>query len=122
MSILASRLKEIRKQRRKKINKRKNFFPLLVFTIILWFIFALVILFIDPDKKGALELFLAALFFASFFTFSLALGKASRGLVAAIGITLFILLRYLGVGNLLNLTLLTGAIIAFEFYLLKRYN
>ena len=120
MSIVSSKLKEVRKQREKELKKRKNFFPLLVFTIVLWFIFSLVIILTDPDKKGALELFMAVLFSASFFTFALILGKTRRGLLMAIGITIFFFLRYLGVGNLLNLALLMGILFAFEFYLSKR--
>ncbi|OGM31410.1 hypothetical protein A2803_05505 [Candidatus Woesebacteria bacterium RIFCSPHIGHO2_01_FULL_44_21] len=122
MSILSSKLKAIRKKREKEIKKRKNFFPFLIFTIILWFIFTLIIIFIDPEKKGALELFITSVFFANFFTFSLILGKARRGFFVAGGITFYIFLRYLGVGNLINLLLIIGVITAFEFYLSKRYN
>jgi len=122
MSIVSLKLKELRKTREREIKKRKNFFPALIFTIVLWSIFMLILLFADPDKKGALELFMTVLFFANFFTFSLLFGNSRRGFVAATGITLYIFLRYLGVGNLLNFILILGAVIAFEFYLSKRYK
>jgi hypothetical protein len=122
MSIVSSDLKELRKRRAQEIKKRKNFLPSFVIAMFLWLAVALIVLFVDPNNKWALESFMITFFFANLLTLSLVFGNTRRGLLAALSVVLFTFLRYLGVGNLLNLLLIIGAALAFEFYLSKRYN
>ena len=122
MSIVSSDLKELRKRRAQEIKKRKNFLPSFVIAMFLWLAVALIVLFVDPNNKWALESFMITFFFANLLTLSLVFGNTRRGLLAALSAVLFTFLRYLGVGNLLNLLLIIGAALAFEFYLSKRYN
>lgn len=105
--------------RRKKIRKRKNFFPTLIIIIISWFIAAAIIYFISPAILGAVPLFFLIFFIALLFTFSTLLINFEKGLVIAFTATLFLLLRYLGVGNIINFLLLVGLGITTTLYLSK---
>ncbi len=105
-----------REIRKKEIRKRKNFFPLLATTLFLWISVALVILFVDPDTFGAVPVFFILVAAALFFTFTTIFANVRRGVVAGIAVILFLILRYLGVGNILNLILILAAGIAFEIY------
>ncbi len=105
-----------REIRKKEIKKRKNFFPLLATTLFLWISVALVIVFVDPDTFGAVPIFFILTATALFFAFTTIFGNVRRGIVASLAITLFLILRYLGVGNILNLILILATAIAFEAY------
>jgi hypothetical protein len=72
--------------------------------------------FFDPFTFGAIPAFFDLLFTALLFTLSTILLNTRRGLTIAVLVTLFLLLRYLGVGNIINLLLLAGIGIASEFY------
>ena len=107
-------------QRQKLVRDRKNFFPTLAVTILLWiFIFALVY-FIEPDIPLIMPLFFILVFLAFLFTFSTALANSRRGLVLSAAVTIFLFLRYLGVGNVINLILIVGIVISLEVYYYKR--
>ena len=109
--------KEIRK---KEVKLRKNFFPTLIVTIFLWMGVASVIYFVEPDSFGALPLFFFLLFFSFLFTFSLIFANTRRGVLSAIGFTIFLLLRYFGVGNILNFLLIFGILLSFEIYFSRK--
>jgi len=106
--------------RQKQTKLRKNFFPTLIITIIFWALLALLIYFVDPYSWGAVSAFFIILFFSLLFTFSIIFAHSRRGAVAAFGLTFFSVLRYFGIGNILNFTLIFGVCFAFEFYLSKR--
>lgn len=99
--------------------KRKNFFPTLLITVFLWLSLAAIIYFIEPDTFGILPLFFINIFFALLFTFSTIFGHSRRGFIAATCVTLFTLLRYFGIGNVINLLLIAGAGISIEIYFSK---
>jgi len=102
--------------RQKEIKKRKNFFPLLGVTLSLWTVMGLTIYFVDPDTFGAVPFFILLVFVTLFFTFTTIFAHARRGLIAAFTITIFIALRYFGIGNILNLILLLAVALACEAY------
>jgi hypothetical protein len=107
----------MRKEKRKKeIKRRKNFFPTLIVLILSWgSIFAVVYL-IDPTSLGAVPAFFILVFIASIFTFSTLFANTRRGVISALALTLFLVLRYLGIGHILNFLLIFGLAITIEVY------
>ncbi len=106
----------MRERRKREIQNRKNFLPTIVWTIVFWIFVAGVVLFLDPDIFGVAIIFFIVLFFALLFSFSIILANTRRGLIAACALTLFLILRYFGIGNLLNGLLLAGVTLASEIY------
>jgi len=109
--------KELRQQ---QAIRRKNFLPTLIITLLLWFLVAGIVYFIDPHTFGVLPLFFVLIFIAFLFSFSIIFSHTRRGFLTALGLTLFLILRYFGVGNLLNLLLISGVIIAIEIYFTRK--
>ncbi|HEX6976922.1 MAG TPA: hypothetical protein VF185_01000 [Patescibacteria group bacterium] len=105
-----------REIRKNQIRKRKNFFPLLAITLFLWISLLLIIVFVDPDTFGAVPVFFTIVFATLFFSLTTIFINVRRGLITAAAITLFIILRYFGVGNIVNLILITATALAFELY------
>lgn len=109
--------KELRKQ---QVLKRKNFLPTLLVTVLLWSLLSALIYFVDPDTFGVIPLFFVTVFTSLLFTFSLIFAGSRRGLVASSSLTLFLILSYLGVGNILNFVLILAIAICTELYLAQR--
>lgn len=107
--------------KRKKIRTRKNFFPTLIIIFISWLAIAAIIYFLNPTTLGIVPLFFLILFIAILFTFSTLLENSEKGLIIASTITLFLFLRYLGVGNIINFLLLLGLGITTDLYLSKNH-
>lgn len=105
--------------RKKNIRKRKNFFPTLIITCISWFAIAAMLCFVNPTTPGIVPLFFLIFFVTLLFTFSSLLANSKRGLIIASTATLFLILRYLGVGNIINFLLLVGLGTTFDLYLSK---
>jgi hypothetical protein len=101
---------------KKSALKRKNFFPALLITIILWALLGGLVYFVDPSTFGAIPLFFITFFVALLFTFSLIFAGSRRGLIASISLALFSILMYLGVGNILNLVLIIAIAVCIELY------
>jgi len=108
--------KEIRKE---KIRRRKNFFPTLIIIFLSWIIVGGIIYFIDPGTLGAIPLFLMVVFVALLFTTSTLLVNTRRGFIVSFAATLFLLLRYFGIGNIINFLLIAGLGITVELYFSK---
>ena len=108
--------RELRKQQKLK---RKNFFPSLIITMFLWIIIAGLVYLTDPRTFGVILLFFLLIFFACWFTFSVLSENRKRGLIIAGSITFFMILRYLGIGNILNLILLLGLAITIDYFFSK---
>ncbi|OGM24797.1 hypothetical protein A2715_03460 [Candidatus Woesebacteria bacterium RIFCSPHIGHO2_01_FULL_39_32] len=102
--------------RQKQIKLRKKFFPTLIITVFLWLLVGLVVYFVDPENYGSIPLLFFLFFLALLFTLSTLFANTRRGLIATCSITVFLILRYLGVGNIINFLLLLGLAIASEFY------
>ena len=114
------RKKSEKKQvRTENIKKRKNLLPTLLITILFWIMISGIIYFIDPHQTGAVLLFFVFILATLFFTFSLILASSRRGVLVASAITAFLILRFFGVGNILNLLLITGLTITVEYYFSK---
>ena len=105
--------------RQKIIKTRKNFFPTVVITFLLWLSLGVLIYFVEPDTPGVIPLFFVNAFFALLFSFSTIFGNSRRGLLTATGIIFFLILRYLGIGNVINMLLILGACISIELYFTK---
>jgi hypothetical protein len=110
----------MKERRKQQVLKRKNFLPTLLVTILLWAVITGLIYFIDPGTFGIVPLFFAILFVALLFTFSLIFASTRRGLIGSISVSLFLILSYLGVGNILNLLLIVAIAVSFELYLAQK--
>lgn len=106
----------IKKRRNEQILKRKNFFPTLVVTIFLWTALGLLIYFVDPGTFGVVLLFFLLTYFSLLFTFSLLFANTRRGVITSLAITIFLLLLYLGVGNIINFILIVAIAATSETY------
>jgi len=111
----------VRKElRQKKVKLRKNFLPTLIVAILLWLGVVSIIYFVEPDTFGILPVFFFLVFLALLFTLSLLFAHTRRGALIAVGLTLFLILRYLGIGNILNFLLILGIAITIELYFIKK--
>jgi hypothetical protein len=110
----------IRRLYKTRAARKKNFLPTLIITFLLWSIFAFFVYFIDPEIPLALFFFFLLLFASCVFIFSLIFGNSRRGFIVSLAITVFMILRYFGVGNLLNLILILAAALTFEIYFSRR--
>lgn len=105
--------------RKKEIKLRKNFLPTFLITIFLWGLLFLIIYFVDPTTFGIIPFFFLLFFLAVFFTVTIIFISKRRGFIAAVAFTFFLILSFLGVGNILNFLLVLGIAIATEIYLSK---
>jgi len=110
----------MKERRKQQILKRRNFLPTLLVTIILWLLLGGLIYFIDPGTFGAVPLFFVLFFTALLFTFSFLFGSTRRGLITSLSLSLFSILAYLGVGNIINLLLILAIAISIELYLAQK--
>ena len=106
--------------RQKEVKLRKNVFPTLLFIVLLWTALGGLIYFIDPFSFGAIPTLFVLMFLAFLFTFSFLFASRRRGITLAIATTSFFILRYFGVGNILNLLLILGVVVALELYFYKK--
>ncbi|OGM09543.1 hypothetical protein A2159_00120 [Candidatus Woesebacteria bacterium RBG_13_34_9] len=106
--------------RQKKIRLRKNFFLTAIVIILLWTLLALFIYFVEPNQFAAIPTFFVLLFFSLLFTTSTIFANSRRGTIISLTLIIFLFLRYIGVGNIINLLLLIGLVISTEIYFSKR--
>lgn len=102
---------------KKRLQKQKNYAATFFLIIILWVSLAFIIYTLPPKAFGVLPAFFTILFLALLFTLSVLLTNTRRGFMSSAAITLILLLRYFHIGNVINILLLIGAFIAFEYYL-----
>jgi hypothetical protein len=100
--------------------KRKNFLPTLIFTVVLWIILGGVVYFVDPNTFLAVPLFFLLTFTLLLFTFSLLFAGSRRGLITSISLSSFLVLSYLGVGNIINFLLIVAIAVCVEIYLAQK--
>jgi hypothetical protein len=105
--------------RQKLVRDRKNFFPTLAATALLWILIFALVYFVEPATPYIMPVFFVLTFLAFLFTFSTALANSRRGLILSSAVTLFLFLRYLGVGNIINLLLIFGIAVTVEVYYSK---
>lgn len=106
--------------RQRQVKLRKNFFPTALLTIVLWGLLAGLIYFVDPSAFAAIPTLFILVFLALLFTFSILLANSLLGAVFSLGLTSFVILRYFGIGNVLNLLLILGVLAAFIFFYFKK--
>lgn len=102
--------------RQDQITKRKNFLPTLVLTVLLWITLGGTIYFVDPNTIFAVPLGFILTFSVLLFTFSLLLASSRRGLITSSSLSFFLVLSYLGVGNIINFLLIVAIAICVELY------
>lgn len=100
------------KIRRENIKRRKNFLPTLLLTIFAWIVTLLIIFFLKPTSALIICLFFLAVFLTLFLTLSIIVSDTKKGAIISGGLFLFLVLRFFGVGNFLNLILIAGLSIA----------
>lgn len=108
------------KARQKEIKLRKNFILTLLITILLWSFLVAIVFLTEPTEFGVLPLFFLLVFLSLTFSFAIIFVNTRRGIILSLVIVTLLLLRYLGVGNILNLLLLVGVGIATEIYFSKK--
>mgnify|MGYP005834640075 CR=1 FL=1 len=108
--------------RRKGLIKQKSLFLILAIDLAFWILLASIVLFIDPYSLGAIPIFLVTIFFATLIPATFILMNKRRGILTSSGLVFFLFLRYIGIGNILNLLLIIGVVLALEFYLSNRNN
>lgn len=113
MTILAQK-------RKNQVLSRKNFMPSLIVLIFLWISLFAIVYFTDPFSFGILPLFFILVFSTLTFTFSLLLASTRRGIVIAAVLTVFLVLRYFGIGNIINFILLASLGATFELYFSRK--
>lgn len=79
----------------------------------------MVVFFIDPETPAAVFIFFLLLFLAVLFSTSILFANTRRGILSATGTVFFFLLRYFGLGNVLNLLLIAGILISIDRYFLR---
>ncbi|OGM13809.1 hypothetical protein A2141_04065 [Candidatus Woesebacteria bacterium RBG_16_40_11] len=110
----------MKEKRKKQVKLRKNFFPLLVITLIFWTLLFFIFWFIDPFGSGSIPLFLSVFFITVTLTFSIVFANTRRGALTSLGLTLYLILRYFGIGHIINFLLIFGILLSFEIYLTKK--
>ena len=84
-----------------------------------WLLLGGLVYFFVPEGWGNLAVFFGLLFWASFLTSGLVLRHRRRSLLTAVLIEVFFVMRYFGLGSILNLVLLAGLLVTVEVYLTR---
>src|SRR5258708_8871428 len=105
----------------KRHEEKKNFLQTIKLSNILISIIFLcsllfVVLFADPGTIGIIPIFFILVFTSIFFTVSIFSNSLRRKLVVALAVTLFLILQYFKIGNIINLFLIIGIVLLYELY------
>ena len=76
--------------------------------------------FVDPSSTGAVPAFFILVFLALLFTFSILLANSLLGVVYSLGLTFFVVLRYFGVGNIVDFLLILGVLGVFTIIYFRK--
>ena len=106
--------------RQKEVKLRKNFFPTLLATVLLWTLLGGLVYFVDPSSTGTVPAFFILVFLALLFTFSILLANSLLGAVYSLGLTFFVVLRYFGVGNIVDFLLILGVLGVFTIIYFRK--
>jgi len=107
-----------KKDKRKKEKRfRKNLFWFILLATALWLSLFGIVYLIEPSTIFIVPLFFIIMFVALLLSLSLLFSNTRRGILSSIGILAFLILRYLGVGNILNLVLISAIAIAMDLYI-----
>ncbi|HUV42781.1 MAG TPA: hypothetical protein VMY36_02625 [Patescibacteria group bacterium] len=100
--------------------RRKNFFPTLLLTILFWLGWTLVLFKVPPENLLSILGFFSLLFATLFLTSALFFANSRRGLITALFFVLVLVFRYYQIGNLLNLIILLAIFVALELFFSKQ--
>lgn len=104
-------------------NPKKRYGLLVTFLVLNWFLVAWMVWKVDPESikniiiPGVYLPMLFLIFTGLFFLLSILLLSAKMALRWSVGITFFLLLRFLELGTLINGLLILGILVAVEFQL-----
>lgn len=93
-----------------------------ILIVTLWTLLGLLLYFVEPALikdiliPGVYLPFFLIFFPAGWLTLAIIWGNGRRGLLTAVGLTIFLLLRIFQLGNALNLVLILGILIAVDRY------
>lgn len=90
------------------ILRRKNFLPLLMLSFLLIVTLVAIVYFADPSSSLFVLLFFVNIFLLLFLIASLVLVNSRIGFIVSTCLTVYVVLRYFGIGNILNAALLIG--------------
>lgn len=96
--------------------RRKNFLPTLLLVLFFWLGLGWIIFWVRPESFFPITIFFIFFFCALFLTSALILANSRRGLLVALGLTAFLILRYHQLANFLNLCLLLGILFFLELF------
>jgi len=105
---------------RARAKKRKNFLPTLLVALFFWIAWGLILFKIPPGGFLVFFAFYFSLFAAIFLTSALLLANSRRGLMISLVLIGILILRQLGLANILNTILLFSSLISLEVYFSKR--
>jgi len=100
----------------------KNFFPLLILIFFFWTVLGLMVFFVEPGMvkniliPGLYLPFFLNFFLALFLTLAIVFTNSRRGFLITLGIICFLILRLFELGNILNAFLISGLIVALDYY------
>ncbi len=97
-----------RRPQKKQDQTKSIRIPNILISIPFWLSLLFIIYFIDPNTFGVVPFFLFIFFVAVFFTV--------KKLSITIALTLFLILKYFKMGNIINLLLLVAIVVAYEWY------
>lgn len=100
----------------KMVLRRKNFLPSLIIIIVLFLSLISIIYFTDPATQIFVLLLFINIFLFLFFLFALIFANSRRGFIISACITLFLIFRLFGIGNILNAILIASLGIITEIY------
>jgi hypothetical protein len=101
-----------------QILKRKNFAPTFVITVAMWIGTILIVVYTDPMAFGIIHLFFIFFFLSVFLTASILLVHTRRGFLIALGTTMYLFLRFIGTGSIVNFFLIALIFGLIELYFL----
>lgn len=105
---------------------RRSFLPALVMALVCWVLFGWLVVFVDPASVRDLILpgsylpFFFLVFFAVFLSAALLFGHRRRGFLLAVGVSVFLWLRLVGLGEVLNAILLGAFLLVLELWFSAR--
>jgi len=111
-SFNQQKLKELREARNRKL---KNFAPTLVLLIVLFLVMLGLVLYVDPIFNPlAVYLFLIFLFIFLFLVLGIILNNKRRAFFISVAVCIFLTLRFMQSGNLIQGIVLIGIILIIE--------
>jgi hypothetical protein len=112
----------LKQKRKKAVQRRKNFLPTLIAIFTSWIGLAGIVFFVSPQAPLAVLLFFLIFFITLLLTLSAVFVNTRRGFISSLSILIFLILRFFGIGNLLNLLLITAVAVTIETYFSRGWH